>query len=189
MSMQECATPRRAPPEAGLLIRAAAPADIPALDALVQSAYRGDSARAGWTHEADLLGGQRTDPGMLAAMLSSASTGLLVAEHDSVLVGCVATEDRGDYGYVSMVTVAPVQQGGGLGRTLLEAAEQHIRGSFGLSRARMSVISLRAELIGWYERRGYRDTGETAAFPYGDSRFGAPVRDDLAFVILEKQLG
>lgn len=187
--MQGCATPHRAPPEASLLIRAAAPADIPALHALVESAYRGDSARTGWTHEADLLGGQRTDREMLAAMLESATTGLLVAEEDGVLVGCVAAEDRGDYGYVSMVTVAPSQQGGGLGRTLLESAERHILETFGLSRARMSVISLRGELIGWYERRGYRDTGETAPFPYGDSRFGEPVRDDLVFVVLEKPLG
>lgn len=187
--MQGCATPHRAPPEASLLIRVAAPADIPALHALVESAYRGDSARTGWTHEADLLGGQRTDREMLAAMLANPATGLLVAGEEGVLVGCVAAEDRGDYGYVSMVTVAPSQQGGGLGRTLLEAAERHIRDAFGLSRARMSVISLRHELIGWYERRGYRDTGETAPFPYGDSRFGEPVRDDLVFVVLEKPLG
>jgi ribosomal protein S18 acetylase RimI-like enzyme len=172
-----------------MAIRRAIAADLPAVHALVESAYRGESARAGWTHEADLLGGQRTDGAMLAAMLADEATGLLVAEAGGTLTGCVAAENRGAYGYVSMVTVAPLQQGRGLGRTLLDAAEKHIREMFGLSRARMSVISVRTELIGWYERRGYRHSGETAPFPYGDSRFGEPVRDDLVFVILEKQLG
>lgn len=171
-----------------MLIRAAAPADIPALHLLVESAYRGDSARSGWTHEADLLEGQRTDPDMLAAMLADGATALLVAEEDGALVGCVAAEHRGTHGYIGMVTVAPSAQGSGLGRMLLEAAERHIRDGFALSRARMSVIAQRAELIGWYERRGYADAGETAPFPYGDSRFGEPVRDDLLFVILEKHL-
>lgn len=172
-----------------MMIRAATPADIPALHALVESAYRGDSARAGWTHEADLLGGQRTDPAMLSAMIGVDATQLLVAEQGGALIGCVAAENRGGLGYVGMLTVAPSQQGGGLGRALLGAAEAHIRSVLGLGRVRMSVISVRTELIAWYRRRGYADTGDTAPFPYGDSRFGAPVRDDLVFVILEKPLG
>lgn len=186
--MQGSARRHRARPEPEVLIRAAAVSDIPALHALVESAYRGDSARSGWTHEADLLGGQRTDRTMLAAMLADQRTALLVAEVDGVLIGCVAAEDRDTHGYVSMVTVSPSEQGSGLGRTLLGATERQVREGFGRTRARMSVISLRTELIGWYRRRGYRDSGETAPFPYGDSRFGEPVRDDLAFVILEKPL-
>ena len=55
-----------------------------------------------------------------------------------------------------------------------------------LAALRMTVIDVRDELIAWYERRGYRRTGIRKPFPYGDTRFGVPRRDDLRFEVLEK---
>lgn len=169
--------------------RNASRGDIAALIALIESAYRGEASKAGWTSEADLLGGQRIDAAMLADMIADPAQRLIVFEADAQMVACVAIERREGYGYVGLVTVRPDAQGGGWGRRLLDLAEDGIATDWQLRRARMTVIAQRPELIAWYERRGYRDTGETAPFPYGDPRFGAPRRDDLWFVILEKALG
>jgi ribosomal protein S18 acetylase RimI-like enzyme len=168
--------------------RIATLADIPALLDLVESAYRGDRNRAGWTTEAHLLDGQRTDQTMLAETLADPAQRILLLEQAGALAGCVTVENRTDYGYVGMVSVRPDGQGAGTGRQLLEIAETYLRQDWVLTAARMTVIAQRAELIAWYERRGYARTGETAPFPYGDSRFGQPKRNDLFFVILEKSL-
>ncbi len=162
--------------------------DIDALVALIQSAYRGDSSKAGWTTEAHLLSGQRIDAAMLADQIADDTQVLLMQEDEAGPLACVAVERRDGYGYIGTVTVRPAAQGGGLGRAALEVAEAYIASDWGYDRARMTVIAQRPELIAWYERRGYRNTGETAPFPYNNERFGAPVRDDLYFVVLEKAL-
>ena len=169
-----------------MIIRKAGPADVAALDRLVNAAYRGDSARKGWTHEADLLDGQRVDPAMLEEMLSDPSQHLLVAEEDGRLAGCAAVIDKGSHAYLGMLTVDPERQGGGLGRTLAAAGEDLAR-TLGRTRVRMTVIEVRHELIAWYARLGYAPTGEREPFPAGDPRFGLP-RRELAFVVLEKKL-
>jgi ribosomal protein S18 acetylase RimI-like enzyme len=172
-----------------LAIRRAALSDAPALHRLIEGAYRGDGARAGWTHEADLLGGQRTDVAALEELLSQPGRLILMAEDVGVLVGCVHIADHGGgAAYLGMLTVDPTRQGAGLGRTLLDAAEAEARVAFSATRMEMTVIVQRAELIAWYERRGYALTGRTAPFPMDDPRFGLPKRDDLAFVVLEKAL-
>ncbi len=167
--------------------RAARSADVPAVVALVQAAYRGDSSRAGWTTEADLLEGQRADPAMVEAAI--ADTHVLVAELDGEIVGCCQLERREGYGYFGMFAVAPGRQGGGLGRAVLAEAERIARDEWGAGELRMTVIVQRRDLIGWYERRGFARTGERSPFPYGDERFGRPLRDDLAFETLTKKLG
>ncbi len=169
--------------------RTATEADAPALEVLIESAYRGDASRAGWTTEADLLGGNRTSVAMLCETIADPDQTVLLCEDAQGLLATVTVERRDGYGYVGAVSVRPTDQGGGLGRELLARAERMIGEEWGLERARMTVIAQRSELIDWYARRGYRDTGETAPFPYGDIRFGAPKRDDLYFVILEKALG
>lgn len=171
-----------------LTFRQATGADVGSLHRLIESAYRGESAKAGWTHEADLLAGQRTDPAMLRSMIDDPAQTLLVAEKDSQLLGCVGVEAREGYGYIGLVTVDPKQQAAGLGRQILAMAERHICDVLRMDRARMTVIIQRVELIAWYERRGYADTGERAAFPYGEPRFGDPTRNDLAFVVMEKRI-
>ena len=171
-----------------LTFRQASLSDLPSLVGLVNSAYRGDSSRAGWTTEADLLGGQRTDPDTLREQLEGGAGVLLLAEADAALRGCVFLERTGDDAYLGMLTIDPTRQNSGLGRALLEAAETFVRREWNARAIRMTVIAQRAELIAWYGRRGYLPTGEREAFPYGDARFGLPKRDDLYFTILRKQL-
>lgn len=164
--------------------------DAPATVTLVNSAYRGDSSRAGWTTEADLLGGQRTDEAAIRDFIAGAPRQrMLLHEHtDGALQACVQLQNRGDHAYLGMLTIRPTLQAAGLGRALLAAAEHDVQTHWGINRMVMTVIEQRGELIAWYERRGYVRTGETAAFPYGDVRFGEPKRPDLRFVVLAKDL-
>lgn len=171
-----------------MALRRATIDDSAALLALIGSAYRGDASRAGWTSEADLLGGQRIDATMLAAMLADDKQRLLLIEDADGIAACVNVERRDGCGYVGLVTVRPTGQGRGLGRQLLVAAEELIASDWRLPSAEMTVIRQRIELIAWYGRHGYLPTGETRPFPYGDARFGEPRRDDLEFVVLEKRL-
>ncbi|MGN6422680.1 MAG: GNAT family N-acetyltransferase [Asticcacaulis sp.] len=168
----------------------ATPADLPAVVALVNSAYRGDSAKQGWTHEADLLGGQRIDIEGLSLDLEKpgARLGVWRDSPDGDILACVWLEPAGAAKlYLGMLTVRPDLQGRQLGRHMIAAAEDLARAE-GMKTMRMTVIAARAELIAWYERRGYARTGETQPFPYDDERFGLPQRDDLSFVVLEKPL-
>ena len=172
-----------------LALRPATRADIPALHRLVEQAYRGAEARKGWTHEADLLGGQRTDVEALAEVIDDPSRVILLAHQGDVLSGCVmlAKQDDGA-AYLGMLSVQPGRQASGLGRELLAAAEAEAAARFGATRIEMTVIRQRPELIAWYERRGYALTGATADFPLDDERFGLPRRRDLQFVVLAKAL-
>ncbi|MFJ2821279.1 GNAT family N-acetyltransferase [Streptomyces toxytricini] len=173
---------------AELEFRHAVEADVPELVALVESAYRGEASRAGWTTEADLLDGQRTDPDGVRAVIRTAGSVLLAVERDGELVACCQLEHRGDHAYFGMFAVRPGLQGGGLGKEVLAEAERRCREMWAAKEMRMTVVSLREELIAYYERRGYRRTGELSPFPYGDERFGVPLRDDLAFELLVKPL-
>ena len=169
--------------------RRAEPADIPALHALVESAYRGDSARRGWTHEADLLDGQRTDPAALAEVIADPAQAILALEGPGGFTGCVCVSDKGEgLAMLGMLSVRPDIQAQGIGRELIAAAEAYAFSVFGARRMEMTVIRSRRELIDWYERRGYRDTGRTAPFPVSDPRFGLPKVGDLEFVVLAKHL-
>jgi ribosomal protein S18 acetylase RimI-like enzyme len=174
--------------------RAARSEDVPALVALVQAAYRGASSRDGWTTEADLLDGQRTDPEMVRTAIDT--THVLIAEdaekpdaqNDAHIVGCCQLERRDGYAYFGMFAVDPRRQGQNIGRQVLEEAERTARDDWGVAELRMTVIVQRDDLIAWYERRGFKRTGELTPFPYGDERFGKPLRDDLAFETLTKRL-
>ncbi|MFG3114915.1 GNAT family N-acetyltransferase [Streptomyces sp. NPDC048197] len=176
-------------PTTELIFRTAVDADVPGLVDLIESAYRGDASRAGWTTEADLLEGQRTDPEGVAAVVRHETGLLLVAEREGALTACCQLEHRGDHAYFGMFAVRPALQGGGLGRTMLAEAERTARENWEAREMRMTVIRQRTELIAWYERRGYRRTGEFSPFPYGDERFGIPQRADLEFEVLVKPLG
>lgn len=173
-----------------IVFRTATEADIETLHALVESAYRGASAKAGWTHEADLLDGQRTDVQELSDIIADEDQTITLAFVEGDLVGCVNVSDKGDgRGYLGMLTVDPQRQAGGLGRRLIEAAEQGAVSGFGAGVMEMTVIAQRKELIAYYERRGYVLTSETRPFPLHDPRFGEAKRDDLYFVVMEKALG
>ncbi|MFF7277119.1 GNAT family N-acetyltransferase [Streptomyces griseorubiginosus] len=172
----------------GLTFRDATDADVDTLVALVESAYRGDDSRAGWTTEADILEGQRTDPEGVLAVIKSPDSRLLTVERDGRIVACCQLEHRGTYAYFGMFAVSPTLQGGGLGKVIIAEAERIVREAWGVTEMHMTVISVRDDLIAWYERRGYRRTGKMTPFPYGDERFGIPQRDDLRFELLVKPL-
>lgn len=165
-----------------LLIRPAEQDDLPALHALVERAYRGDSARAGWTHEADMLEDERTDAASVAAILTRPDERLLAAFQGDRLVGCVqVTGKPAGRAYLGMLAVEPAIQAGGLGKQIIAAAEACGAELFGARVMELAVISRRTELIAYYERRGYRMTGETRPFP-------VQVEPPLVLAVLEKPL-
>ena len=164
--------------------RTAGPEDVSAVVAIVESAYRGDASRAGWTTEADLLDGQRTDAEQVRSLLDRQGSVILLAEAEGNLVGtCHLERSSAERAYFGMFAVRPGLQGGGIGRALLREAGR-LAAACGCSELRMTVIRQRTELIAWYGRFGFAPTGETEPFPYGDERFGRPRRDDLEFVVL-----
>lgn len=164
-----------------IAIAAASPQDATDLKALLEAAYRGDSARQGWNHEADILDDERITRAELDALLADPAVTILTARDGERLVGSVAvTVKSAALAYLGMLCVAPTLQSGGLGRKLLDAAEDHARG-LGIAAMEMTVIAGRDSLIAWYERRGYGFTGETRPFPV--------LRDPpITFVVLEKRL-
>lgn len=164
-----------------IAIAAAYAADAPALKTLLEAAYRGDSARAGWNHEADILDDERVAPGEVEALLTDPAVTILTAREDGNHIGCVAITTKDDsLAYLGMLCVRPDLQSAGLGRLLLDAAENCAR-ALGIAAMEMTVIDNRDALIAWYERRGYARTGETRPFPV--------LRDPpVTFVVLEKPL-
>lgn len=176
-----------------MITRPATPADVPALVALVNSAYRGETSRAGWTTEAALLDGQRVDADGVTADVAASDVVILLAEQRAeptpALIGCVKLHRQGSECYLGMLTVRPAAQGAGFGSRLLQAAERWAVTRWSAQSVHLTVIAQRAELIAWYERRGYQRTGEQRPFPYGDARFGLPRRDDLVFDVLRKVVG
>ena len=161
--------------------------DVPALVALVTSAYRGDTSRVGWTTEADLLDGARIDPDVLRADIVRPDSRVVVVDGmDGTPLACAHVAIEDGHGYFGMFAVSPQLQGRGTGDAVLAECERIVRDDWRLPGMRMTVIDLREALIAWYERRGYRRTGRHKPFPYGDVRFGIPLRDDLRFEVLEK---
>ena len=172
-----------------LSTRPATAADAFAINDLVNSAYRGDSSRAGWTTEADMLGGQRVDVERIEEIIATPDSVILIHERDGSPIACVLLERRSETQcYLGMLTVKPTLQGDGLGRRMLDAAERWAIEVWSSRVMHMTVITLRTELIAWYERRGYRRSGKREPFPYGDERFGLPKRPDLVFEVLTKPL-
>lgn len=165
-----------------LTVRPATPTGLATLQPLIQRAYRGDSARAGWTHEADLLDGERTSHAELAALIDDPNERLLVAFDGDAMVGCVRVANLGNgLAYLGLLCVDPLLQAGGYGKQLIAAAEDCARTDFGADQIEMTVIEKRAELIAYYERRGYVRTSERRDFL-------VPVDPPLFMAVLEKAL-
>lgn len=160
--------------------------DIPALVSLVNSAYRGEQSRQGWTTEADLIEGDlRTDETSLSRLIQKDSAVILKYGEGDEISGCVFLEKQSGEIYLGMLTVSPDRQGSGIGKKLLEAATAYAIEK-NCSAIRITVISARKELIEWYERHGYRATGETKAFPT-DEKFGKP-KMPIEFIVMKKKL-
>lgn len=161
-------------------------ADATKITNLVNSAYRGDSSRKGWTTEADLVGGQRTDPNSIKEIIERSASVILISETEP-LEACVHLEKQGNACYLGMLTVDPKLQNKGIGAKMLDASEAFAK-HWGCSQIKMKVISVREELIKWYERRGYRNTQLRSAFPANDPKFGIPIVENLEFIEMKKTL-
>ena len=168
-----------------MLISPATLADIPALADLINRAYRGEAAHAGWTTEGHLLDGPRADEALLREMVAVPHTQFLKKEIDGALVGCVYLEPQGNAVYLSLLAVDPAQQSQGLGRALLLAAEAFAQ-RLKRHQLKISVLAARPELLAWYERQGYQRTGTSEPFP-ASTRFGRP-RQPLTLVMLAKEV-
>ena len=171
-----------------LIFRRAQLSDVTRIVALVESAYRGETSQRGWTTEADLLDGQRTDTEEVSGLLLATLSQIILAFDDDVLVASAHIQMHDDGCHFGMFAVVPTLQGGGVGKALLAEGERRAALDFAATEMRMWVIWMRESLIAFYQRRGYRLTGEREEFPYEDANFGLPKRDDLYFVVLSKSL-
>jgi ribosomal protein S18 acetylase RimI-like enzyme len=173
-----------------MLLKHAVEADYAAIIDLVNLAFRGTGPSASWNIE-NFIEGQRLNESLLREDLAAKPEAHLLTYRDDPegpLLGTVLLDPQKDgVWYLGLLTVRPDLQNRQLGRTLLAAAEDFAK-QRSACRIQMTVVNIRAPLIAWYERRGYTLTGETKPFPYGDERFGRPLRDDLHFVVLEKEI-
>lgn len=161
--------------------------DVTAIKKLLNSAYRGDASKQGWTTEAGLIDGdKRTDDETVSEVMQQLrSVFLKYTNEQQEIIGCVNLQQHDKKIYLGMFSVSPVLQGGGVGKQLLGAAEEYAR-AINCSSIYMSVISVRTELINWYKRHGYIETGERKPF-IEDGKSGRHLQP-LEFVILEKAL-
>jgi|SRR5579875_3007027 len=172
----------------GTGFRLAVPADAPRLVDLIQSAYRGEASRDGWTSEADLVAGDRIDLPQVRHIITTPGSMMLVLDEDGRLTGCCAVQDRGGgVAYFGTFAVSPLAQGRGTGRRLMAEAERRAVADFGAATMEITVLAQQDALLAWYERLGFRRTGEERPFP-ADATFARPLRDGLHFVVLTKNL-
>jgi ribosomal protein S18 acetylase RimI-like enzyme len=165
--------------------------DYPEIIALANLAYRGTGSSASWNVETGIIEGSRLTESLLREDLAAKPNAHLLLYRDipdGPLLGTVWLEPKANnVWYLGLFTIHPDLQNRQLGRILLAAAEDFVREHGGRT-IRMTVLHVREALIAWYLRRGYQSTGETEPFPYGDDRFGTPLRYDLHFIVLEKEL-
>lgn len=160
--------------------------DISSLTTLINSAYRGETSKKGWTTEAHLLAGKRTTEEELEQIiLDPKNTFLKYTENDKI-IGSVLLVEKENQLYVGMLTVSPELQNSGIGKKMLAKAEIHAK-TAGLSTLSMTVVSVRSELIAWYKRHGYVETGEREPFPSSDIHINISDKP-LEFIFLEKRL-
>jgi ribosomal protein S18 acetylase RimI-like enzyme len=173
-----------------MIITPATRTDLDEILALVNAAYRGIGAKAGWTSENGIVSGTRVDAASVESLLAQERTEILLLRRQTAAssIGCIVVSLADDATCeLSMFAIHPDEQAGGLGKTLLTAAETYAYRN-GAKLAELTVVHVRDTLIAWYERHGYRRTGATKAFPYHDPSLGQPLRDDLHFVVLTKTL-
>src|SRR5579875_699585 len=160
--------------------------DIPQLLHLVNNAYRGEEARKGWTHEADIIDSSlRIDAEGIQNLLSKQTVTILKYADDKKIEGCVYLEKHDDKLYLGMLSVLPTSQANGMGKKLMQAAEDYAK-KVNCKHIEMTVINVRHELIEWYCRRGYQCTGETKPFEV-EEKFGKPIKP-IEFIVMEKEI-
>ena len=160
--------------------------DVPRVAALIELAYRGPAAATGWTNEAAILTGPRSSPAEVEALIRDGNSRFVLAFEGERLIGCALIQQYADGAYFGMFAIDPAQQGGGLGKAIVAQCEQAAQELWGAAFLRLTVISLREQLIEWYERRGFVRTGEHEPFPF-ETATGA-LRTDFDLIVLEKPL-
>ncbi len=160
--------------------------DVSALNKLINSAYRGESSKKGWTTEANLLEGSRTTEKELIEIIQDKKNTILKFTENNQIIGCVLLIEKEHQLYLGMLTVSPELQNCGIGKKLMQQAEIHAS-ELGLSKIVMTVISVREELISWYKRHGYADTGIREPFPASDV-YSQTSNEPLEFIVLEKRI-
>ncbi len=160
--------------------------DVFLLNTLINSAYRGESSKKGWTTEANILKGLRTTEQELTETIQNTKNTILKFTDNNQIIGCVLLVEKEQELYLGMLTVSPELQNSGVGKKLLQQAEIHAL-ELGLPKIIMTVISVRDELISWYKRNGYVDTGSREPFPVSDVHI--PITEvPLEFIVLEKRV-
>ena len=160
--------------------------DVASLNKLINSAYRGESSKKGWTTEANILEGKRTTEAELIEIIQDQKNTILKYSENNEIIGCVLLVEKEDELYLGMLTVSPVFQNSGIGKKLMQQAEIYAS-TLGLSKIVMTVISVREELISWYKRKGFVDTGAREPFPASDV-FSQTANEPLEFMVLEKRI-
>ncbi|WP_264564575.1 GNAT family N-acetyltransferase [Flavobacterium sp. N3904] len=160
--------------------------DVTALEKLINSAYRGKTSMQGWTTEATLLSGKRITEDELSEIIKNKDNTILKFTKESIIIACVLLVNKGNKLYLGMLTVSPELQNSGIGKKLLQESEAHAL-SLSLPKIVMTVISIREELIAWYNRHGFVDTGMREPFPLNDTD-AIISKQSLEFVVLEKIL-
>ena len=160
--------------------------DVPQLAALIERAYRGPEAAKGWTNESEILTGPRSSPGEIAALIRDREARFVTARDGVRIAACALVKKERNGAYFGMFAIDPDLQGGGLGKLMMSHCEEAARVLWGSKTMRLTVISLRARLIEWYERRGYVRTGESEPFPF-DTATGA-LRTDFDLTVLQKKI-
>jgi ribosomal protein S18 acetylase RimI-like enzyme len=169
-------------------IQKASNSDAKDIASLVNSVYRGESAKKGWTNESDLIGGQRIDARGIEALISKPHSYIFVMYQGNALLGSVHLEKTQGHCYLGMLSIDASKQGAGLGKRLMTYSENFARETLKCAKMQMTVIGQRLELIDYYKRRGYALTGEKKPFPADDPRHGILKRKDLYFEVMEKSL-
>lgn len=166
------------------MITKATAEDVSNLNILINSGYRGEYSKKGWTTEANILEGSRTNEAELLEIIADDKNTMLKFTENNTIIGCVLLVKKEQQLYLGMLTVSPELQNSGIGKKLLQQAEVYAQ-AFGLPKITMTVISVREELINWYKRHGYVDTGKKEAFPVNDIHISI-VEQPLEFMVLEK---
>jgi len=190
--------------EPQVFLREATLNDVPALEVLLNRCYRFNE---GWTNEADLVGGVRTNQGELESVINDpkqylfvfpkTESGLRDGAETGEILGCINVEMGNNEAHIGMFAVNPELQGNGVGNTMLEAGEvfaaRHLnhrkdtQGKSSPALIKLFVLDGRPQLQSYYERRGYVATGNTEAFPE-DGNNGTPKKDGLYFLELAKMI-
>lgn len=162
-------------------------ADAGAVARLVNKSYRPEKGLRGWTHESDLVAGERTNERQVADAISRKDSFVLIGLRGQEVVACVHVEKEGTNCHIGMLAVSPILQRKGIGRRMLSHAERFGSETFASEAFTMLVLSERPELISFYMKCGYQRTGATMDYPLS-AGVGVPTRGDLKVEVLKKRV-